>query len=90
MSTNPQASYVLDKDELYRLRQLKLLRDLDYVFFALQIDFPGKLRPKINVTEFCKRWELNIGNFYKALGELKNKGIIIEIGDQIDLQMKKE
>ena len=78
------------KDELYRLRQLKLLRDLDYVFFALQIDFPGQLRPKINVTEFCQRWELNIGNFYKALGDLKNKGIVIDMGDQINLQMKDE
>ncbi|MGP1387866.1 MAG: hypothetical protein ACTS2F_30295 [Thainema sp.] len=50
---------------------------------ALQIDFPGQLRPKINVTEFCQRWKLNIGNFYKALGDLKNKGIVIDIGDQI-------
>jgi hypothetical protein len=38
------------------------------------------------VTPFCERWGLSIGNFYKVLGDLKNKGIVVEIASQLDLQ----
>lgn len=51
------ASYSLDRDELLRIRTLKLLTsDRDYVFFALQVDYPGKLNPAINVAAFCDRF----------------------------------
>lgn len=50
--------YVLDREELLRTRDLKLLTsDRDYIFFALQLDFPGKLNPKIDA--FCDRWKLD-------------------------------
>jgi predicted RNA-binding protein (virulence factor B family) len=35
-----------------------------------------------------RRWGLSIGNFYKALGDLKNKGIVVEIASQLELQME--
>lgn len=38
------SGYLLTYEELLRIRTLKLLTsDRDYVFFALQIDYPGKL-----------------------------------------------
>jgi hypothetical protein len=78
--------YLLNREELLRLRNLKLLTsDRDYVFFALQIDFPSKLNPAINVSAFCERWELGDGNLYKALGELRNKGIVVSISNQLNL-----
>jgi hypothetical protein len=81
--------YGLDREELLKIRDLKLLtNDRDYLFFALQIDFPGKRSPTIEVNRFCDRWGLSIGNFYKALGDLKNKGIVVEIASQLDLQME--
>lgn len=79
--------YQLDRDELLQIRKMKLLTsDRDYVFFALQIDYPDKLNPSIDVTNFCQRWELSDGDFYKALGELRNKGIVVSIANQLDLQ----
>jgi hypothetical protein len=63
-------SYWIDRDELLRIRNLKLLTsDRDYVFFALQGDYPGKLNSAINVAAFCDLWELD-GDLYKALGNL--------------------
>ena len=44
------AGYLLDREELLRIRQLKLLTsDRDYIFFALQIDFPSKLNPTLDI-----------------------------------------
>lgn len=80
--------YSLDREELLRIRNLKLLTsDRDYIFFALQLDFPGKLNPKIDVNAFCDRWELDEGDLYKALGELRKKGVVVSIASQISLQI---
>lgn len=80
--------YLLNYEELLRVRNLKLLTsDRDYVFFALQIDYPGKLNPAIEVTAFCDRWELNEGDLYKALGDLRKKGIVASISSQLNLQL---
>lgn len=88
-SVSSSAGYLLDREELIRVRGLKLLTsDRDYVFFALQIDFPGKLNPSINVEAFCERWELSDGNLYKALGELRNKGIVVSIASQLNLEFQ--
>ncbi|MBD2067751.1 hypothetical protein H6F93_09450 [Leptolyngbya sp. FACHB-671] len=86
---SPSAGYLLDREELIRIRSLKLLTsDRDYVFFALQIDFPGKLNPSVDVEAFCERWELSDGNLYKALGELRNKGIVVSIASQLNLEFQ--
>ncbi|PSB14765.1 hypothetical protein C7B61_20775 [filamentous cyanobacterium CCP1] len=83
------ASYLIDRDELLRIRAMKLLTsDRDYLFFALQIDYPGKLNPTVDVSSFCERWDLSDGNFYKALGELRNKGIVVSIANRLDLQFQ--
>ncbi|MGI0488524.1 hypothetical protein ACN4EK_24200 [Pantanalinema rosaneae CENA516] len=37
-----EVGYILDRDELLQIRQRKLLTsDRDYLYFALQIDYPG-------------------------------------------------
>lgn len=89
MTIAEKSAYLLDRDELLLIRQSKLLvSDRDYLFFALQIDYPGKLNPTIDVEAFCDRWELSAGDLYKALGDLKNKGIIEAIANQLDLQIQ--
>jgi len=72
-----------------KIRDRKLLSsDRDYLYFALQIDYPGKLNPQIDVNIFCDRWNLSTGDFFKALGDLKNKGIVEAISNQLDLQIQ--
>lgn len=89
MTHSASSSYQLDREELLRIRQMKLLTsDRDYLFFALQIDYPGKLNPTIEVSAFCDRWELSDGDFYKALGELRKKSIVVSIANQLDLQFQ--
>jgi hypothetical protein len=53
--------------------------DRDYVFFALQMDYPSKLNPAIDVAAFCDHWDLTDGDLYKALGDLRKKGIVVSI-----------
>ncbi|MEP0924895.1 hypothetical protein [Leptolyngbya sp. ST-U4] len=80
--------YLLHREELLRIRSLKLLTsDRDYVFFALQIDYPGKLNPAIDVAAFCDRWELTDGDLYKSLGDLRKKGIIVSISSRLDIEL---
>jgi hypothetical protein len=80
--------YRLDREELLRIRNLKLLTsDRDYVFFALQIDYPRKLNPAIDVAAFCDRWKLTDGDLYKALGDLRKKGIVVSISSRLDLEL---
>ncbi|MBW4528182.1 MAG: TRAP transporter TatT component family protein [Phormidium tanganyikae FI6-MK23] len=82
------AHYLLDRDELLRIRGLKLLTSArDYVFFALQVDYPGKLNPAIDVVAFCERWELEEGDLYKALGDLRKKDIVVSISSRLNLQL---
>ena len=51
---SPTGGYLLDREEVLRVRNLKLVtNDRDYIFFALQIDYPGKLTPAIDVAAFC-------------------------------------
>ncbi len=84
-----EVGYILDRDELLQIRQRKLLTsDRDYLYFALQIDYPGKLNPVIDVEAFCERWELSIGNFYKSLGDLKNRGVVEAITNQLNLRIQ--
>jgi hypothetical protein len=88
-STQEPPSYPIDREELLRIREMKLLTsDRDYLFFALQIDYSGKLNPTIDVGFFCDRWELSDGSFYKALGELRKKGIVMSIASRLDLQFQ--
>lgn len=88
MAEQAKAGYWLDRDELMKIRDRKLLcSDRDYLYFALQIDYPGKLNPQIDVDNFCDRWNLSTGDFYKALGDLKNKGIVEAISNQLDLHL---
>ncbi|MCY7324376.1 MAG: hypothetical protein LH660_21890 [Phormidesmis sp. CAN_BIN36] len=87
MTDSTSTHCLIDREELLRIRQIKLLtNDRDYVFFALQIDYPAKLNPTIEVSAFCERWELSDGNFYKALGELRQKGIVVSIANSLNLQ----
>jgi hypothetical protein len=90
MTPSPEsADYLLDRKELLRIREMKLLTSQrDYLFFALQIDYPGKLNPTIDVDTFCERWDLSDGDFYKALDELRNKGIVVSIASRLDLQFQ--
>lgn len=88
-STPSSMSYSLNREELLRIRDLKLLTsDRDYIFFALQIDYSGKLNSTIDVNAFCERWGLNEGNLYKALGELRNKGIVVSIASHLELRFQ--
>lgn len=88
MAKTEVSLYTLDREELLRIRNLKLLTsDRDYIFFALQLDFPAQPNPKIDVNAFCDRWQLDEGDLYKALGELRKKGVVVSIASQISLQI---
>ncbi|MBD2079894.1 hypothetical protein [Leptolyngbya sp. FACHB-17] len=46
------------------------------------------LRSRLSdVIAFCDRWELDEGDLYKALGELRKKGIVVSISSQLNLQL---
>jgi hypothetical protein len=39
----------------------------------------------MNVAAFCDLWELDEGDLYKALGDLRKKEIVVSISSQMNL-----
>jgi hypothetical protein len=81
--SHSDAHYLLDRDELSRIRGLRLLASArDYVSFALQMNYPGKLNPAINVVAFCAPegisyaacWELDEGGSVQSVRRAAEEG----------------
>jgi hypothetical protein len=77
-----KVSIQLDRDELLIRRDIGLYgNNIDFVYMAIEIDFPGKLLPKINVSIFAERWAsekkpLTEADVTIALGRLSKKGLL--------------
>jgi hypothetical protein len=76
------AAIVLDRGELLDRRDQGLYgNNLDYVYMAIEIDYPSKLKPQINVGNLADRWStpkksLSEADVTIAIGRLCKKGFL--------------
>ena len=69
--------YPLQKDELIKLYELKLIKSAAYVHFALRLENPYCDRPvQIIPKEFALRWKIPEKSVYRAIAKLKEIGIL--------------
>lgn len=69
--------YPLQKQELMKLREVKLINNAAYVHLALRYENPFCDRPvEIIPKEFALRWRIPEVSVYKAIARLKELGIL--------------
>jgi hypothetical protein len=69
--------YPLQKEELIKLREVKLINNAAYVHLALRYENPFCDRPvQIIPKEFALRWRIPESSVYKAIAKLKDLGIL--------------
>jgi hypothetical protein len=69
--------YPLQREELIKLREVKLINNAAYVHLALRYENPFCDRPvQIIPKEFALRWRIPEVSVYKAIAKLKELGIL--------------
>ena len=69
--------YPLQKEELMKLREVKLINNAAYVHLALRYENPFCDRPvQIIPKEFALRWRMPESSVYSAIARLKELGIL--------------
>lgn len=69
--------YPLQKEELMKLYEAKLIKSAAYVHFALRLENPYCDRPvQIIPKEFALRWRIPEKSVYRAIARLKELGIL--------------
>ncbi|MEN9520932.1 MAG: hypothetical protein RLZZ381_3520, partial [Cyanobacteriota bacterium] len=69
--------YPLQREELIKLREVKLINNAAYVHLALRYENPFCDRPvQIIPKEFALRWRIPEVSVYKAIAKLKDLGIL--------------
>ncbi|MEO1340816.1 MAG: hypothetical protein AAFV28_06670 [Cyanobacteria bacterium J06635_13] len=69
--------YPLQREELIKLREVKLINNAAYVHLALRYENPFCDRPvQIIPKEFAIRWRIPESSVYKAIAKLKELGIL--------------
>lgn len=78
--------YVIDRDELLRLREEKMIPDRFYVYLAIKLSYSGS-NPSIDIPSFCEQWELTEVQFSSAIAQLQKKGALQPVARQLQLEL---
>lgn len=78
--------YVIDRDELLRLREFKLIQDKLFVYLALKLTYDTS-EPSIDIPWFCQQWDLKEAEITTALAQLQKKGALQPVARQLTLQL---
>jgi len=82
----PQRQYLIDREELLRLKEEKLIQDKLFVYLAIKLSYDS-LEPSINIPWFCNQWDLKEEAFSTAIAQLHKKGALQPVARQLTLQL---
>jgi len=85
-SPNPQRQYLIDRDELLRLKEEKLIQDKLFVYLALKLSY-DRSELSIDIPWFCDQWDLKEEVFATAIAQLHKKGALQPVARQLTLQL---
>ena len=63
---------LLDREELTRLLEAKILSKWQYIYFALLVDY-GSSSFSVHIETFCSRWKITEADFYGAIAQIAKK-----------------
>jgi len=78
--------YLIDRDELIRLREDGLIQSKLYVYLAIKLSYDTS-EPSIDIPSFCEQWELKEEEFSTALAQLQKKKVLQPVARQLTLQL---
>jgi hypothetical protein len=78
--------YLIDRDELLRLREEKMIPDRFYVYLAIKLSYSSS-NPSIDIPSFCEKWELTEVQLATAIAQLHKKGALQPVARQLQLEL---
>ena len=85
-SPAPQRQYNIDREELLRLREDKLIQDKTFVYIAIKLSYDCS-DPSIDISWFCEQWGLKEVEFAAAITQLQKRGALQPVARQLTLQL---
>ncbi len=85
---NPPSTmqYLIDRDELLRLREEKMIPDRFYVYLAIKLSYSSS-NPSIDIPSFCEQWNLSEVQLATAIAQLHKKGALQPVARQLQLEL---
>ena len=74
----------IEREELIFLRESKVLSQRGYIYLALRADFSDE-QQKINIRDFCTRWQITQYDLMNTLSILGKKGFVQLRGGHLEL-----
>ena len=81
-----QRRYSIDREELLRLREDKLIQDKTFVYIAIKLSYDCS-DPSIDISWFCEQWGLKEVEFAAAITQLQKRGALQPVARQLTLQL---
>jgi hypothetical protein len=82
-------SYLIDRAELLRLAQRRILGESAYIYFALNLDYPNGAEGS-HLKSFCERWAISESKAVKAIATLEQKNVLKQKHQQLCFEFKYE
>jgi hypothetical protein len=99
---NPESEmqYLIDRKELLRLKEMKLIQTTFYVYLAARV--AGEIispaiphlkltyshrEPSVDIPSFAEQWELTEPELAIALAQLQKKGALQPVARQLKLEL---
>ena len=83
--SNPR-EYVIDRDELFHLRDSGLIQPKLFVYLAIKLTYDHS-EPSIDIPAFCEQWQLKEEEFSTAIAQLQKKKVLQPVARQLTLQL---
>lgn len=81
-----QMQYIIDREELRRLKEEGLIQSKLYVYLAIKLSYTHS-EPSIDIPWFCEQWDLKETELSTAIAQLQKKGALQPIARQLTLQL---
>lgn len=78
--------YLIDREELLRLREEKMIPDRFYVYLAIKLSYSSS-NPSIDIPSFCEQWDLSEVQLATAIAQLHKKGALQPVARQLQLEL---
>ena len=83
--SNPK-EYLIDRDELFHLRDSGLIQPKLFVYLAIKLTYDHS-EPSIDIPAFCEQWGLKEDEFSTAIAQLQKKKVLQPVARQLTLQL---
>lgn len=78
--------FVIDRDELLNLREMKLISASLYVFLAIKLTYESR-HPSIDIPSFCAHWDIEESELQSAIAQLHKKKVLEPQIQQLTLEI---